>query len=1061
MIRRAARRGLAAACALVLTSAGLQVVATSAAAAAEPREIAVVRPDQPVTFLADRIQMAGATGFLHKYSLDGPPMWTRYSDGVTTALPDLQSIALDAWAPGGGDTVWTRSQVPGHSVAGSATGFDIGRMTWRTFEAPSTGLYNLYGDTMLVYSQTTADGWSLRRFAPDGSYTPVPVTEMPEDATSAAVLRGDSDELVLRFSGSSGPGYGLLDLRTGVVSLLPAEIVSVQAVLLSADHVAFRSCPGASDPCPVRIYSRAELRTGGATARTVMVPRTLHPTRTLLVGTHLIGAANGNVSTADRPPAIDYSVVGTPAIAPMTYPGTQMFAQGATGGLFVGGAAGDWAVRRLTATGNGGLAQQVVLDLKGKQATAGLTLSQGLLRHIQGQRLGGGGTASYQLLNYLITSSGGTSAPAGGELIEPKVCQAEVACVRTVDSHPSGTAYVDRSDKLRLRDVATANTDFVTLLAGSTLVDASPRYLIANATDGPSQQIIAVPQPVRTRPVAAAALWFDTLWTSPSTGTLRATDLRDDAVLSTVSTGSTCVPDEMQAALRYIYWSCGASAPAGVFDTTRRTTVNLPAGRYLLGDGYVVRHDSATGRLLRYDLTGGTLGEPAVVATLPAGPVTDSRNISWAVDKYSGNIAYSDAASAVHIVDPGVTRSAPAVNGRYYDGNGPWVTYTDGGAVSPRWPLTRPVDSWVLTITRISTGAVVNTQTGGAARKEIRASWDGRLATGQKVPSGRYRYRLDATVDGTTTQIDSDVVGVRCGTPLYRSYSCDGTAMVLGVFTSGEGHWLSVANGSVTDHGNTDHWRLGTDVWSVSAIVPFGDLDGDGNNDLLVRKGTGELTLHYGTGEPSFPGQGPLRVVGTGWGGMKQILSSGDLTGDGLPDVLAQTSANVLRRYHGTSAGGLANGTVVPGTWTQPKLIGPGDVNGDGKADLYAITSAGQLDVFFGTGTGTFGAAQRVGTGWSSYTVIGAGDANEDNRHDLVARDGRRHILAVSRHRDRDAGRPKAAGGRLPEIHRPVLSRRPTQMVRASRILRASSSSWNRPAARLSMQVGQRPTCPG
>src|SRR4029453_4426393 len=110
---------------------------------------------------------------------------------------------------------------------------------------------------------------------------------------------------------------------------------------------------------------------------------------------------------------------------------------------------------------------------------------------------------------------GSTPAPAGGEFIEPKLCQTGVACVRTIDSHAAGTSYLDRSDQLRFRDGATETEHARALPGGSTLVDASPRYVIVNTTEGPSQQIIEVAQPARTRPVAAAALWFDTLWTSP------------------------------------------------------------------------------------------------------------------------------------------------------------------------------------------------------------------------------------------------------------------------------------------------------------------------------------------------------------------------------------------------------------------------------------------------------------------------------------------------------------------------------------------------------------------
>jgi hypothetical protein len=197
-----------------------------------------------------------------------------------------------------------------------------------------------------------------------------------------------------------------------------------------------------------------------------------------------------------------------------------------------------------------------------------------------------------------------------------------------------------------------------------------------------------------------------------------------------------------------------------------------------------------------------------------------------------------------------------------------------------------------------------------------------------------------------------------------------------------------VTNGVIRDHGATESWYLNAGTSPVTtAIVPFGDLNRDGHNDLLSRTNTGALVVHYGIGQPSFGSGRVTRTIGTGWGGFRQIVTSGDLTGDGIPDVLAQDSAGVLRRFNGTAAGGLANGVTVAGTWSHPKLVGPGDVTGDGQADLYAVTSAGQLDLFPGTGTGTFGPARRIGTGWSPYTLVGIGDTNEDLRNDLVARD--------------------------------------------------------------------------
>lgn len=54
----------------------------------------------------------------------------------------------------------------------------------------------------------------------------------------------------------------------------------------------------------------------------------------------------------------------------------------------------------------------------------------------------------------------------------------------------------------------------------------------------------------------------------------------------------------------------------------------------------------------RYAFDSGAIAKPVTLATIPAGPAPDSRNITWAVDKYDRDIAYVDAADAVHVIAP-------------------------------------------------------------------------------------------------------------------------------------------------------------------------------------------------------------------------------------------------------------------------------------------------------------------------------------------------------------------------------------------------------------------------
>jgi hypothetical protein len=100
-----------------------------------------------------------------------------------------------------------------------------------------------------------------------------------------------------------------------------------------------------------------------------------------------------------------------------------------------------------------------------------------------------------------------------------------------------------------------------------------------------------------------------------------------------VPTGASCAATDVQATDLYVFWSCGSNGPAGVYDLVSGSTTAMPAGQYLLGEGYVVRHEAD-------------------------GDLTDDRGITWTVDKHSGDVAYVDSQNAVHIVDPGVGAAA-------------------------------------------------------------------------------------------------------------------------------------------------------------------------------------------------------------------------------------------------------------------------------------------------------------------------------------------------------------------------------------------------------------------
>jgi hypothetical protein len=985
------RRSIAAGACLGLLSTGgyLALQADASVTAAAPAEVSVVAADPAANYTSDQVYVAGATGFLHRYgTTTSPILWTRYADGVTTAIPELATVDPLKLTPAGGDVVTTAATVPGHSVTGKLTVLDLSTMTWQQLPHPvisdGAAYVAYYGDAMVVQSGTAKLG--LRRFAADGTYTTTAVTGIPADATAIAPAKaGDATTVVLHLLTGGELHYALLDLATAAVTLLPVQPISVFSVLLSADRVGLFG--GSTAGLVVRSYARNALNDD---PQVVSLPEVVAHDRVALAGTHVIAS----VGTTGSPsaPMIDYSADGA-TVVPLVEQGLGVV-QGTDGVLLVGGSGpADWSVRRMTADGQ----VATLLPLTGSLTNAGLTISQGLLRHVEAQQLPGDPATRYLLFNHKLAAGTDGIDPItnGGTLTGALPCDATVACTRTMDGNGYGTTYLTAGATATtsvLKTQVGANTSSTSVTIGSapgTIVAASIDYVVVNGTN-PAKQYVVRPgdadAPV-AGPIGAAALWFDTLWTSPKTGYLQAKNLYTGKSATAVPTGAPCVAGELQATGRYVYWSCGANGPAGVYDQTRKVSATVPAGESLLGDGYLVRHDSGTGDLVRYDLATGTA---ATVTTTARGSLADDRGITWAVDRFGGDIAYVDAANAVHVVDSGVVPTAPAA-GTVTTSTDGWVDFGPYGTWSVNYCLSRPVAAWTLTVTQVSTGKVVATRTGGPNRVMIFTSWDGYLTNKKKASSGHYKYTttVTATVGATPVTIDSGTLRVEGGTPNLHSYESDGQPSILGVKSNAEGHWLDATTGAaLRDNGWTEDWHWGSSSSQINAMVPFGDVNNDGMNDLIARSGTGVLRAYLGIGQSYFSGAKTV-TIGSGWNQYNAILTSGDLTGDGIADLLARDKNGKIWRYNGTGKKSFAARVALSGTYKSfTRVIGPGDINGDGRADLLVVSSAGDLSAAYGTGKGTFGALHKVSSGWKGYNVvISAGDLNEDSHPDLLARD--------------------------------------------------------------------------
>ncbi|MGN9763671.1 FG-GAP-like repeat-containing protein [Micromonospora sp. SD12] len=208
-------------------------------------------------------------------------------------------------------------------------------------------------------------------------------------------------------------------------------------------------------------------------------------------------------------------------------------------------------------------------------------------------------------------------------------------------------------------------------------------------------------------------------------------------------------------------------------------------------------------------------------------------------------------------------------------------------------------------------------------------------------------------------------------------------------------HTPANCNAGGASHGSADQ----------AGVVILGDWTGDCRSDALAQLADGRLRAYRSSGDlsgtaPLFPS--PYRYVGTNWGGANRPRAlTGDFTGDGRADIIAQSGDGTLTAWEST--GDLsadyrlfAGASAIVGTafvsGSIPRLI-PGDFNGDGRTDLLGQLLNGTLRVWTSTGDLSAdarmfaGATRDVGTGFTTTAVprILTGDFNGDGMTDLIA----------------------------------------------------------------------------
>jgi hypothetical protein len=159
-----------------------------------------------------------------------------------------------------------------------------------------------------------------------------------------------------------------------------------------------------------------------------------------------------------------------------------------------------------------------------------------------------------------------------------------------------------------------------------------------------------------------------------------------------------------------------------------------------------------------------------------------------------------------------------------------------------------------------------------------------------------------------------------------------------------------------------------------------GDLDGDGDLDLVVVGVDTTLAdaawIFYNQGERQFSGRTAPELAHLA------VVQLGDLDGDGDADLIGADLLGALERRLADGAGGF--GPALPAAGTPVEQIEMGDVDGDGRADLAMISRLGVLTVARAQPDGSLGPPEVPPSGDSADGRLWATDLDADGLADLV-----------------------------------------------------------------------------
>ncbi|MCP5348373.1 MAG: VCBS repeat-containing protein [Pseudomonadales bacterium] len=193
--------------------------------------------------------------------------------------------------------------------------------------------------------------------------------------------------------------------------------------------------------------------------------------------------------------------------------------------------------------------------------------------------------------------------------------------------------------------------------------------------------------------------------------------------------------------------------------------------------------------------------------------------------------------------------------------------------------------------------------------------------------------------------------------------------------------WSPVAYGPLRESSNTND---GTGVQDIaqsgngganSLALPFGDMNGDGRDDLLyLRASPNGAIPYYSDGDGTYTAGSTISGLYS-----SATIYAGDFNGDGCLDILSQGSSDKI--YFSCNAS-VSSSTVTDWISYGYKIV-PADYNGDGNTDLLITDPTLGTSLLLSDGEDFLTQTWEGPTDWKKYQIH-TGDFNGDKMADVA-----------------------------------------------------------------------------